>query len=321
MVNATSASVVAVTGSAGYIGFRLLRELESMQSLTKLVAIDLKPLPKPLHNIHTHRVDIKRPLSRVFQMDSIDTMVHLAFDLREGRNVREAEDIESDNLFGLKNVLRECRRARVKNFIYLSSHTVYGAYPDNPVPITEESKPRPMEGFQYSRSKDLSEKMLQEFADENPDMNVTVLRCCVVLGPGGTNHVTQAFQKPFLLKVAGYDPPMQFIHTTDLARILAIMSVEPKPGIFNLASDGTVRYSEMAKIMGRRLVSLPSPMAYRLVQLSWNLGIQKEASSVGLNFIRYPIIMATGKIKEATGYRFYYSAREAVTAYAASNLA
>jgi hypothetical protein len=40
-----------------------------------------------------------------------------------------------------------------------------------------------------------------------------------------------------------------------------------------------------------------------------------------LNFIRHPIIMATGKIKQATGYRFYYTSREAVSAYAASNVA
>ena len=321
MVNATSASVVAVTGSAGYIGFQLLRELETMPSLTKLVAIDRKPLPMPIHNIHAHRVDIKGPLTRVFRMDSIDTMVHLAFDLREGRNVREAEAIQSDNLFGLNNVLKECRRARVKSFIYLSSQTVYGAHPDNPVPITEEAEPRPLPNFQYSRSKDLSEKMVQGFAEENPDMNVTIIRCCMVLGPGGTSRVTDAFQKPFLLKIAGSDPPMQFIHSMDLARVLSIMSVEPKPGVFNLAGNGTVRYSEMAKIMGRRLVSLPSQMANGLVHLSWKLGIQKDASAVGLNFIRHPIIMATGKIKQATGYRFYYTSREAVSAYAASNVA
>ena len=320
MTTDSPVSVVAVTGASGFIGFRFLQELEAMNTLDKLVAIDRKPLPRPLHNIHSHRLDVNQPLAPVFQRDSVDTMVHLAFNLQEGRTPAEAEAIQNDNLLGLDNLLRECSRARVKAFIYLSSHTVYGAHADNPIPITEEREPRPLPSFQYGRTKFLSEQRLLAFAEENPRIAVTILRCCMVMGPEGSSRVTQGLDQPALLKIAGADPPLQFIHSVDLARILTILSLNPRPGVFNLAGKGVVRYSEVAKMMGKRLLTLPSTFAFPLVDATWNLGVQKEASSDGLNFVRHPVIIATGKLRQTTGYKFRYTAREAVTACAASNI-
>ncbi len=320
MTTGSPASVVAVTGASGFIGFRFLQELESMNTLDKLVAIDRKPLPRPLHNVRTHRLDVSQPLDRAFQRDYVDSVVHLAFNLQEGKTPSEAEAIRSDNLLGLENLLRECLRARVKAIVYLSSHTVYGAHVDNPIPITEDQDPRPLPRFQYGRTKFLSENLLQSFAVENPNVVVTILRCCMVMGPEGGSRVTQGLDQPVLLKTAGSDPPLQFIHSMDLARILAILSINPQPGVFNLAGKGVVKYSEMARIMGKRIISLPSSLAFPIVDTTWKFGLQHESSSDGLDFVRHPVIMATGKIRRATGYKFRYTAREAVTAFAASNV-
>ena len=140
------------------------------------------------------------------------------------------------------------------------------------------------------------------------------------MGPEGSSRVTQGFDKPLLLKIAGSDPPLQIIHSVDLARILAILSVNLQPGIFNVAGKGVLRYSDLARIMGKRLVALPSSFAFPVVDATWKFRVQKESTSDGLNFVRHPVVMATGKLKRATGYKFRYTAREAVTAFAASNV-
>ena len=321
MVNVTSAPVIAVTGSAGYIGSQLLQELENEDSLGRLIAIDVKPLSMPFHNINAYRLDITQPLDAVFHDHHINTVYHLAFDLRESRNQQEAAAIRQNNILGLENLLRACRAVHVNHFIYLSSHTVYGAYPDNPVPITEEATLRPLARFQYSQSKAISEEMLQQFAQENPAIGVTVLRCCMVIGPRSDNYVARAFQKPILIKVAGHDPPLQFIHENDLARLLALFGMEPRAGVFNVAGEGVIRYSRLAQILGRRMLSLPPFIAYPLVRLTWRLGLQKDASAEGLDLVRYPMVLSTGKLKQATGFKFHYTSEEAVSSYAASNLA
>jgi len=314
-MNGKGPSVVAVTGASGYIGTRLLHELETEEDLAKVVAIDTKPLPVPFHHVSLERMDITHPLDDLLKENRVDTVVHLAFILKPGRGRRESEAVRLTNLKGLQRVLSACVSAKVRNLIYLSSHTIYGAHPDNALPMTEVAELRPSQGFQYSRDKSMGEGLVQLFAVENPGTNVTVLRSCVVMGPGADNYVTRAIFKPVLLGIMGSDPPLQFVHEDDLANLLRVLIKEPHPGTYNVAADGVVHYTELARLANRKLVFLPPFMAYPLTQMAWNLGLQKDSPGVGLDFVRYPIIMSTGKLKRDTGVRFSYTSEEALMAY------
>jgi UDP-glucose 4-epimerase len=315
------AKVVAVTGASGYVGTKLLQELERKVNLGRVVAIDSRPLPMPVHNIVSKRLDITgHSLDDVFQDLNVDTVVHLSFSIRPGRNRREIEFTRKSNLDGVRNVLRGCSAAKANNFIFLSSHTVYGPHRDNAVPITEEAQPRPLAEFQYSYDKWLCEREVLQFASENPKVSVTILRSCVVLGPAADNQVARGFFKPLLLGFMGNDPPWQFVHEEDMARLLGLLVMEPQQGIYNVAGNGVVAYSQIARIARRRLVRLPSVLAYAATQLAWNMGIQKESPARGLDFVRYPVVLTTGKLKKETGFRFNYSSEEVLTSYIDSNL-
>ena len=312
-------SVVAVTGASGYIGSRLLQELQEETALSKVVAIDTRPLPAPFHNVASERLDVTHPLDETFRDHGIDTVVHLAFRFGRGRDRREIEGVRQANLGGVRNVLQACRETKVKKLIYLSSHTIYGAHVDNPVPITEEAPLRPTREFQYSWDKALCEEVVRDFAGDTPSTCVTILRSCVVMGPSADNFVTRAFFKPVLLGITGYDPPLQMVHEDDLAKLLHLLIMEPRPGTFNVAGEGVIRYSSLAHLSRRRLIFLPSPVAYPLTQMAWNLGIQKDAPAVGLDFVRYPMVLSTGKLKNETGFRFFYTSEEAVMSYLPGN--
>lgn len=306
---------VAITGSSGYIGSRLLQELESDTTLQKSVAIDNRPLPMPYHNVAARRLDVTQPLDDTFREQRVNTVVHLAFILKPGRNKREVQRIRQTNLKAVRNVLKASKATKVRNLIYLSSHTVYGANKDNPVPITEEAPVRPSTKFQYSYDKSLCEQEVQQFAKENTNVNVTVLRSCVVMGPGADNFVTRAFFKPLLLGVMGYNPPLQFLHEDDLAKLLHQLIIEPCPGTFNVAGEGVIHYKRMAQLSRRKLLFLPAALAYLATDMSWNLGIQEDSPAAGLDFVRYPIIVSTGKLKKETGFQFFYTAEDALMAY------
>ncbi|MBD47891.1 MAG: hypothetical protein CL891_02190 [Dehalococcoidia bacterium] len=311
---------VAVTGASGYIGSQLLNHLENMDSIGRIVGIDSKPLPLPIHNIRVYRQDLTKPLGNILQSNRINSVVHLAFDFREFRDEQDSKLVELNNISSLNNVLEACSSSNIKNLIYLSSHTVYGATIDNPGHITEKFEPRPLVGFQYGAVKLASENLIQEFRIKRPDINVTILRCCMVLGTHGNNYVADSFQKPLLIKITGYDPPMQFIHESDLIRLLGRLSITPTPGTFNVAGKGTIRYSKFLKLMKAKYIILPAFLAYPIVEFSWKLGLQRSSPSIGLNLIRYPTVLSTKKLKQTTKFEFHYSSEEAVLAHINSHI-
>jgi len=314
-----SPKAVAITGASGYIGARLLRKLEDEEWIRKLVAIDIHPPVAPIHNMAAYRKDVAEPIDEALLQHNVSTLVHLAFVARRGRNQREVNDIRQTNLNTLNSVLESCARAKVDHIIYLSSHTVYGAHADNPIPLTDAAPLRPLPDFPYGYDKFLSEQMLQEFQEQNPDTAVTILRSCMVLGPSADNYITRAFFRPWLLGVLDCNPPLQFVYEDDLARVLTIIVQKGLPGVFNVAGDGVVFYREMAEMIKSRLISLPAFLAFGLVQLTWNLHIQRESTASGLDLVRYPIVLSTGKLHQVTGYRFWHTSLETLSAFANSS--
>lgn len=311
---------VAVTGAAGYVGSRLIQELAEEEELDKVLAIDARPLRRPVHNIKAARVDVTEPLDGLLHDERIDTVVHLAFSypVPSGRN--DAGVAQQTNQQALESVLQSCRQARVANFVYLSSHTVYGPHRENPVPITEDEPLQPLDDFPYSRDKARAEEAIAQFASLTPGLGVTVLRSCVVLGPTGGNRAASALFKPILLGVWREDPPWQFVHEDDLAAVLALSVTQPRPGTYNVAGPGVVSYSELAQSTGAKLLKLNPGLAYTATQLSWKFGLQKEASAVALDFVRYPMVMSTGRLRKETGFRFRYSSREALMEYVSGTM-
>jgi len=213
------------------------------------------------------------------------------------------------------NFLEACRQAEVKHIVYLSSHTVYGAHPDNAGLLNEDSPLRPLPGFQYSWDKAEVERMLHDFATSHRDVCLTILRSCPVVGPNAGSSIITSMFKPIMIRVAGYDPPMQFVHEDDLVEIIMTFLSQRKSGIFNVAGSGQIRYTEVAKLARKRTIALPERLLHLLMGFSWALRLQRESPTSGLEFIKYPPIVNAEKLKSELGFQFSYSSRDAITSF------
>ena len=87
-------------------------------------------------------------------------------------------------------------------------------------------------------------------------------------------------------------------------------------GVYNLAGDGAVRWSDMARSLGRRLIRLPAPVLYGLTGAAWALRLQSDSPTRGIDLIRYPWNVSTEKIERELGVQLIYSSEGAWNAFA-----
>jgi hypothetical protein len=75
------------------------------------------------------------------------------------------------------------------------------------------------------------------------------------------------------------------------------------------------RYSDVAREAGRRRVAIPAQVIYPLVGIIWRLGLQRSSPPEGLDYIRYPWVASSEKLKRETGFAFRYTSLEALRAF------
>lgn len=300
---------IAITGASGYLASRLIQCLNNMDSVDYILAMDIR---KPgfvtnANKITFLQVDVGDSFSNVFKEHRIQSVIHLAYVMNPTHNRDAAWRI---NVGGTSNLLQACLESDVQQICYLSSTSVYGAHPDNPDFITEESPLRPVRGFQYSEDKSEAEGLLSRYSLDHPKVSVLILRVCPVLGPHADNFIATAFSKRVLVAAKGFDPPMQFIHEDDLVNNVIYCLREKTGGTFNLSGDGVIKWSEMAEVHGRRVLKLPPKILYALAKISWNLRIQRDSPACGLDFIRHRWTASNDRAKRKLGFECQYSSSE-----------
>lgn len=306
---ASVARRIAITGASGYLAGRLIQRLDEIAEVEHILALDIRPLLQVVGpKVTFERHDVGEPMGTLFADHDIDAVMHLAFILNPGHD-REA--IRKVNVGGTANVLEACEDTGVRQLVYLSSTSVYGAHADNPEYLTEESPPRPVKGFQYSEDKAQAEALITRFAEQHPSVVGTILRICPVMGPNADNFITRAYSKPFLVGVRGYNPPLQFFHEDDLVDLILLCLTERPSGVYNVAGDGTISWEDAVRSNRRKLLSIPATILYGLTELSWKLRLQKDSPACGLDMIRYPWLASTEKIKNELGVEFRYTSKEA----------
>ena len=300
--------VVAVTGASGYIGKRLVERLLSEESVQRVVGIDIRPSPIEHDKLVSLEQDITEPIDTVFRRHRVEAVVHLAFMMRQ---LRDREESRRINIGGSSNVLWACEAAQVKRIVLMSSSTVYGAHPGDE-PLAEEAPLDPPRGFSYANDKAEVERFYRGFAEQRAGIEVSVLRSCVVMGPHAENFITKALDKPVLLGVGREDPPMQFLHEEDLLDVLWHFIIEAHSGVYNVAGPGTVPWSEVVRMGGKRLLRFSAPIAYGITNLAWRLRLQNEAPGAGLDYVRWPWVVSTALLEQELGYEFRHTSRDAI---------
>ncbi len=300
---------IAITGSSGYLAQQLITRLGSDPDVEFILGLDISPrMPQVKCPALFLRFDLTAPwgeLGDYFRSRHIDTTLHLAWQFNPIHDVRRHRQVDVE---GSQNLFRAAEAAALRRVIYTSSTTAYvnPANPSEPPYLTEESAVSGTPRYLYSKHKAEVDRMAQDFLARHPEIQVVILRPSVVLGPNTQNIVSKMMEWPqrsfpWSIQVRGADPPMQFVSEDDMAEVLYRAVKSEARGIFNVAGDGIVRFSELVRAVGKKPLPIPAALLYPGAAIMWALRLAPFPAGM-LDMIRYPWVADNTRLKKVFGY-------------------
>ena len=308
---------VLVTGATGYIGRQLVEALAAEpDGIDRIVAVDVRPTPtaEQLRGVAYVVADVRDPaLASILREHAIGTVVHLAAVVTPGKRSSRRLEYEIDVL-GTDNVLRSCLASGVRHLVVTSSGAAYGYHRDNPVPIPEDTPLRGNPEFAYADHKRQVEELLARARDEHPELRHLVFRPGAVLGTSTHNQITDLFEKPIVLGVAGSDAPFTFVWDRDVVACLVKGVHDEVAGIYNLAGDGMTPMPEIARRLGKRYVPLPAWLLRAALAVARPLHLSQYGPEQ-VDFLRYRPVLSNTRLKTEFGYTPRLSSTEVFEHY------
>jgi UDP-glucose 4-epimerase len=202
----------------------------------------------------------------------------------------------------------------VRKVVVKSSTLVYGSNFADPFWFREDMERTRPPRTAVERSLLEVAAVVRDFADDNPHVLVSKLRFANVLGPNCETAFGRLLRRAVVPDVAGFDPRLQFVHEDDVADALAFATLHDAPGVFNVAGDGVLPWSEVAAISGKIRVPL-SPFLTGLVAEPLRLLRIVDLSPELLALLRYGRGVDTSRWQQA-GYTYHHTTLGTVTAFA-----
>ena len=286
---------VAVTGVSGFIGQRLLPLLDASPAVERVVGLDVRDPARRARKLTFHRADILNADIAPY-LQNVDTVVHLAAIVGP---IPDESLMTRVNCDGTRRVLDAASASGVERVVRLSSAAVYGAWENNPVPLTEDAVLRPNPGYLPAILDAECERVLSEWAAGSPGRAVTRLRVAPVVGAGAHSPFAAAATGHPPVVLRGSTAPVQVVHVDDVASALLCSIEQSLTGVYNVAADGWLASEDASALHQRRHVfGLPDEAAERLLQMLWSSGLGDAPPSV-VPYLAHPWVVANDRMKEA----------------------
>lgn len=298
-----------ITGGSGYIGTRLVDMLARREDTERIVIADVAPPKAYRPKTEFEKVDVRDrgAVHSALQRANADVLVHLAFILNPSHDEGFMYEVDVN---GTHNVLEAAAEAGIGQVLVTTSAVAYGAFPDNPDPITEDHPVRGVARFSYARDKTESDRIVQLWALQHPDVITTIVRPCIVFGPNVDNYLVRLWTKqPFAVDAGNIDGTIQFVHEDDVVDAISRLLLGRHAGQFNLSPEGLMTLRECAEALETPIRRMPLWVYRALARLLWRLRLS-EAPPGQIDFALYPWIVSNEKLKSTLDWAPRHSSRE-----------
>ena len=193
---------ILVTGSAGFIGSNLVKELLKTNEEISIIGFDsvndyydvsikeyrlaeieklAESKPKCKYTFIKGNLADKALIEKIFTENKIDIVVNLAAQAGVRYSITNPDAYIESNIIGFYNILEACRNHPVEHLVYASSSSVYGG--NKKVPFSTDDKVDNPVSL-YAATKKSNELMAHAYS-KLYDIPSTGLRFFTVYGPAG----------------------------------------------------------------------------------------------------------------------------------------
>ncbi len=187
---------ILITGVAGFIGFSLAKSLLEKNhviygidninnyydiKLKKKRLLFLKKNYKKKFKFQKIDISSTKEINKYFKRKKFDKVFHLAAQAGVRHSLLFPEKYLESNLIGFSNIIFNCKKRNIKDFIYASSSSVYGGI--KKVPFKESDKVS--SPLQYYAATKISNEAIAESYSRLYKIRSTGLRFFTVYGPWG----------------------------------------------------------------------------------------------------------------------------------------
>jgi UDP-glucose 4-epimerase len=305
---------VLITGLSTFWGGRVAQALEKDPEVEVIVGLDTHEPKVQLERTEFVRADQSYSiLARIVQATQVDTILHTFLVVDSTR--MSGTKMHEINVIGTMNLLAAAGApdSSVRHIVVKSSTLVYGSSMQNPNWFREEmTRPSPPK-TRVERSLIEVEGYLSDFAEDNPHVVVSLLRFSNVLGTDIITPISKALRLPATPAIFGYDPMLQFVEEDDVVRSIEFVMHNQVPGVYNVAGDGRLPWSECAAMCNKRLVPMPPVLTgYAAMPLEL-IGVDLPPEL--LDLLRYGRGADNRRLKRA-GFNYRYTSAGAVQSFA-----
>jgi UDP-glucose 4-epimerase len=317
---ATRKPKAAITGGAGFLGSRLVREL-ALQGDWDIVVLDLAPASNVPVEVRHRFLDLNLPhadgtVYRILKDEAPDVVVHLAAIRSPSLDTTYNHELNS---LGALHVLAAAGEAKIPKVVMGSTTMVYGARGDNPNFLTEEHRLRADVQDRFVMDFVEAEKHARDHQRNYPECNVSVLRFAQIHAPEVRDYKAKYFESFFAVTMLGYDPLIQVLHPEDAtSALLKAVTVKETRGVFNIAPEGVLPLSSILLLYGALPVPVPHPLAYPLIEAAWLAGLAL-APGIHAHYLRYLCVASNDKARKVLRWAPAWTTLDSVLESAQTN--
>jgi nucleoside-diphosphate-sugar epimerase len=292
---------VVIVGGGAALSSRVVRLAAADPSVDGVLAL-VPPASEPPvapAGVEVVRMHLSDPALKEALRDA-EVVIHLGGGDVEGPDGLPASADPVDGVRAARELFDAAAAVGVAHLVVLSSAMVYGAWANNPVPLTEDAPLRPDPSLPYAAARAETERLAMDWRDGREGFSVALLRPAVSVAAESSGWLSVSPWSAAAMRALGEERPSQYLHLDDLASAVDHARRQRLDGPFNVSPEGWIPPDVLIEFAGPTgRLHLPSGMRRRWDD--WQAEVSSAGRPAGWAYTRHPWVVANDRLR-ATGW-------------------